>query len=451
VLQLESGARRDIVLKLWPEGRISGVVTDERREPIVKATVHLLRRQSGFWRQVFSAVTDDRGAYAFGSLDAGEYAVLLPHDRIGEGPTAAVRQPVFAPGVPTIDAASVIALAAGAKRPDANILAGPPGSRLVSLSGSVTGLAPSQAPLTLRLVPEGAPTLEWTAPVAADGAFTFPELPTGSYRLTGLVFPDDPALVRASSRFDLLTDRGHGLVFPTAWKAPALIADLAISLRESMNDLAVPLRPAPSITGEVRDDPEAGPLPAGLLHNLPVLFRPVDESFGDIPVGGVRPDGTFTSIGLLPGRYYVSVGDSRLFARTGWYPGAIEVDGRPAGIVELGPDGARMRIVLTNRISRLSGLVRDASGRPVPGAAVIVFAQRPESWLNAPPTLFRADAQGRFEARMLRAGEHLVAAVFDLPDAWRTDEFLRSLMAIGVPVSFAIGDSQSVELRLGRE
>ena len=70
-------------IPMWKYASISGAVLDERGEPIVNAQVRALKRSFVSGRRQFTAVgaadtTDDRGAYRIGSLEPGDYIVVVP-------------------------------------------------------------------------------------------------------------------------------------------------------------------------------------------------------------------------------------------------------------------------------------------------------------------------------------------------------------------------------------
>lgn len=82
-LQLAEGQRlTDVNLPLWRLSTIAGTVLDESGDPIVGATVRVLRRTLvGGQRQLqlgTSVTTDDRGMYRLSELVPGEYVVVLP-------------------------------------------------------------------------------------------------------------------------------------------------------------------------------------------------------------------------------------------------------------------------------------------------------------------------------------------------------------------------------------
>ena len=138
--ELAPGERlTDLVIRMWPSGSISGTVRDEHGEPIVRATVQLLKRvevfgQSRWTAWLNRAETDDRGRYRLGerSLNvvgmstlpgpgAGDYLVV-----VRSGPSRAdvstFDGPVFAPGVRFASAASMIALGDGEHRTGLDIV-----------------------------------------------------------------------------------------------------------------------------------------------------------------------------------------------------------------------------------------------------------------------------------------------------------------------------------------
>ena len=82
-LELTDNARTgDVDIMIWRYAAIAGTVTDEHNEPLVGAPVRVFRRDyvSGRRRLTDSGsdTTDDRGQFRVGSLEPGEYIVVLP-------------------------------------------------------------------------------------------------------------------------------------------------------------------------------------------------------------------------------------------------------------------------------------------------------------------------------------------------------------------------------------
>ena len=72
----------NITVMMWRHAALTGAVTDEHNDPVVGVAVKALRRDyvAGRRRLTDSGVdtTDDRGQFRIGSLEPGEYIVVLP-------------------------------------------------------------------------------------------------------------------------------------------------------------------------------------------------------------------------------------------------------------------------------------------------------------------------------------------------------------------------------------
>ena len=72
----------DVVVPLWKNAVITGRVVDEAGDPMVGATVRVLKRTNTAGKRSFvsgaSTTTDDRGIYRLSGLDPAEYLVVVP-------------------------------------------------------------------------------------------------------------------------------------------------------------------------------------------------------------------------------------------------------------------------------------------------------------------------------------------------------------------------------------
>jgi hypothetical protein len=236
--------KRDVVLRLWRRPSISGRVVDELGHPVVGVAVrgYAVEFVAGVARLIATglvASTDDRGMYRLAGLDPGRYKVGLmsvqstvpasvpdaTQDRAvgafvfglraGDGsnvssPAVNVRgshrlaittfgippppvdgrarayPPTFYPGVRSVSDAESLDLSWGADRPNVDFRLEPVPAFTISgrLDPAPVG------PLLLRLMPTGFEHLPVGTEVATtvaekDGAFTFLNVPAGSYTLTG--------------------------------------------------------------------------------------------------------------------------------------------------------------------------------------------------------------------------------------------------------------------------
>ena len=240
----------DADIMVWRFAAIAGTVIDEHNEPMVGAPVRVFRRDyiSGRRRLTDSGSdsTDDRGQFRVGSLEPGEYIVVVPmtqrpsldsmlrgiERRAMEGgggatfareirvsgsasggatmvwtsaggsgvPPAGVSedgfpltyQTEFYTGALSASRATAIPLAAGEEFTTADFRLTP--VRALSLSGVVNGPNGPAANMQLQLIPADAgdlvsPIETATAATDNDGQFEFTGVPSGQYILRAHRFP----------------------------------------------------------------------------------------------------------------------------------------------------------------------------------------------------------------------------------------------------------------------
>jgi hypothetical protein len=244
----------NVDIMVWRFAAIAGTVTDEHNEPMVGAPVRVLRRDyiSGRRRLTDSGSdsTDDRGQFRVGSLEPGEYIVVVPitqrpsldsmlrgiERRAMEGAgggggvtfarevrvTATVAsgapmvittaggggsvppagtaedgspltyQTEFYTGALSASRATAITLAAGEEFTTADFRLTP--VRALSISGVVNGPSGPVANMQLQLIPADAgdlisPIEAATAATDNNGQFEFTGVPTGQYVLRAHRFP----------------------------------------------------------------------------------------------------------------------------------------------------------------------------------------------------------------------------------------------------------------------
>jgi hypothetical protein len=443
---LKAGEQRnDLTVQMLPEASISGVVFDDRNEPLVRAQVQVFRRTvaSGrvTWREWLQPrETDDRGIFRLGGLRAGEYLVALL-----EAP-AEGRPAMYFPGVPTPDGAEVLALRTGEHRAGVNFTLRS-GLRMAPVSGRVAGGPASLPNLTVQLDPVGASPgglAALRAEAASSGVFTFSNVPFGTYRLRAWAFPNDPGLVLVPRRSFLPPDaRNRVLSSPSG--APTWVGDISVTVDDAPNDVVVPLAPAARAIGRITVDPAATGLPRELLPRVPVVFWPVEGSLGPVPAGGIGADGRFASVGLPAGKYQVWLGITLVPGLADWY--AVSFGGRPSSVVELGSKDVSVDITITNRLTEISGTVV-AEGRARPGSIIVVFNADPQLWTEVSPRRVVADDSGRFVVPRLRAGDYYAVAVVKTPELWEVPEYLSSLVGSAALVSLEVGGTRNLELAL---
>jgi hypothetical protein len=113
-----------------------------------------------------------------------------------------------------------------------------------------------------------------------------------------------------------------------------------------------------------------------------------------------------------------------------------------------------VEIVLSDRVSELTGTVTADRDAPATGASVIAFSIDRDRWYMASRFLrtTAAGERGAFSIKGLPFGSYYVAAVDRLPDegdnAWQDPDFLAGLIRRAATVTVREGQSQALDLKL---
>jgi hypothetical protein len=113
-----------------------------------------------------------------------------------------------------------------------------------------------------------------------------------------------------------------------------------------------------------------------------------------------------------------------------------------------------VEIILSDRVSELSGAVTDDGNRPVRGAHVIVFAADRDRWF--PGSRFLRDAMtddhGTYSVAGLPFGSYYLTTVSHLsvegPEAWQDPEFLSAQIARATSLTISEGQRITRTLRV---
>lgn len=390
--------------------------------------------------------------------------------------------PVFYPGTADPSRAAIVSVGAGEERrgvdfsmvlvPTARVsgvVLGPDGQPLAD--GRVS-LAPAVD------VPDIVALLSPRDPIrtAADGAFVFPAVPPGHYRISVRRAVDALSAAAPSGQ------NGVNAAVRTMAAAAAggegtggvgqLWADREIVVSgEDVTSIGLQVQSGLSMAGRIAfdaaslDPPSPEQLSQAMVTLIPVqaaLSAAAIRSASMGIAGRVAPDGTFVVDGIVPGRYRLSVAMPGLRSHPaapggGWALRSAAIGGADLADapVDVGPAGhiTGLVVTLSDHLGELVGSLTDAAGRPAPGFPIVVFSvDRADWWVGSRRVaVARPATDGTFRLFGLPAGRyHLVAAV-DLAAADLDDPaFYEELLPGAVTVTLVEGVRTVQHLRLAR-
>ena len=403
-------------------GVIAGRVTDELGEPISGVRMQAMRYQ--YLPNGARQLVPTGGMFGFVSNDLGEFRMygLMPGTYVVSG-TASEMGGMVMPGGPAVSSENdghgvtyypgtlneeeaqpiTVGIADEASASFALIPA-----RMTRISGIVRdsqGRPLTSVMLTVRSQ-SGGPgmSMRSLAGINPDGTFSLGNIPPGEHWLE--VLP-----------------RGSG-------EESASVAVTAGG--QDITGLVITTHPGATISGQVVFD--GAPAPGKSLRIMPSApdpFGPQPSRIFDGTQGVVDENGTFQLRGMF-GRAIFNV--TPMSPGTGlpnWSVKSVMLNGQnitdvPTDVSALS-DSARLEIVVTDKRTTVSGVVRGARGETVSDYTVVIFPQSlKEGMLAARYTrVARPDQQGRFEVRGLPPGDYVAAAVDSIEQGGQWDPSFR--------------------------
>jgi hypothetical protein len=442
----------DVTLARW--GTLEGHVVDDLGEPIQGARVQAMQvRYEGGRRRLVPAanaarLTDDLGRYRLHSLPDGRYVVSASVSDVGTAEVPGYARAYF-PG--TSNAADAQFVSVGLSQDITGIdirLSRAPTARIAGrlinaagepeTGGSLT-ILPSQRSSSAIGVPLG-------ARIQPDGQFEFTNVAPGQY-------------VIQSSRSR-----------SSPWKEGEF-GSVPVSVNGAdVSGLIVQTSAGSTIKGRFRfDTRDRVTVPARSAIELSPI--PVDSDLSPKPVASadIHDDWTFDIAGVNGPRRLQLVR-----VPPGWALQEIRVNGadatdRPLTFGRPDQSVRDVEVVLTDRVSQLTGTVVIDRDQPAPGAAVVLFATDRGRWYPSSRFVRTAavSSQGDFSALGLPFGTYYVVAVASLPeegpgrpggpgvpgvpgvsDAWQDPDFLDAIVRFASTITIRDGEKQTITLHL---
>ena len=499
---------------LWPPASISGQVTDEAGEPVIGVFVRLLSQvrvgASNRWAVGLLAVTDDRGMYRIGNLQAGRYALMVPSVQAsvpeGLAKEAAVdgsrsfpileldsanrlvtngypvppppvdgrffTYPIAFAGGKSLEQASMVAVQAGEDRDGVNVRLDPVPA--VRISGRLDGPADARGGVFVRLLVRGLEELGWgseagTTVSGPDGSFMFGNVPAGNYILDvatsmseytigpmGMFYavePPRPPGVRGISRQGGLLDGSTFGSVDMPLNGVRVWARTPVTATGDTTGIAVPLQPTISVGGKFVTEPAAGlPVPA------PPRYMSIQSASGNAWQGTSSsvsarnvPEGEFRIEGLVSGEYLFDTSSN-----AGWMVKSVVANGRDHTFVplDLTTSISDVVVTLTNDIPQLSGVVTAQAGGSGANVIVVAFPFERAQWTNngVRPTRIKTtqtSSNGSFRLPSLPAGRYYVVAIpATNVGAWREPGFFERAAPNASDITLGWGEKKSISVRV---
>lgn len=425
----------DITLPV--SGAISGCIVDTNGDPVEGIDVRLMQLQFAADRRralpvagVGRRLTNDQGRYRLYGVPPGQYMVMA--SVVADQPTAPTfvilpsgYAPTYAPGTPNPSDAKLVTVGLSEQVDDIDLTL----ARVATARISGTVVDSLGTPLRARILMSrsqrsGAVTVEPSSTTSSvDGRFEIRNVPSGEW------------VFQASTSGDM--DQGQEGEF---------VSRFVTVTGSDVTDLRLQTSIGSRLEGRIVFEGGGTADPTGVtVTTLPSDF---DRAPLVGPTGRAtgQPDGTFVLNGLNgPRRLRL------LRAPPSWRLKAIRAHGsdvtdEPLSFGTKDESLTDIEIVLTNKVSGITGSVTDARGQVVTDYTVIVFAANADRWYQGSRffTFTRPKADGTFAVTDLPSSEYYVAAVDWLQGTegfgeWQDPALLKSIAPRATRVTLADG------------
>lgn len=453
--------RSQVDVTLPRGGVVTGRITDEFGEPLAGAQIQVQRFTYGpTGRQLSFAgsgpggmTTDDLGQFRVYGLAAGDYIVSARMQQQGfvSGPNQDDRSegypPTFYPGTANVAEAQTVAVTAAQ---ESVIQIGLVATRLARISGRVVdsqGRPAAGAMLQLSSGSANAGITMGAGQVQADGSFSLVRVPPGDH------------VIRVSPR-PQPGGRGATLAPAALLAADPEVGVLPISVAgDDVTGVAIQMRRAARVSGRVVFEGNAARPNA---QQFRVMAQPVNSQGGlsssqfvvsadgsTIQNGQVDADGDF-SLGGIFGQVLI-----RTTGPLPWQLKSVTLDGDDVtdALLDVTDDVERLRIVMTDRMTQVSGTVTGGA-QDLESVAVVVIPREERDGMAGQryTRALRQARADRFQIPGLPAGDYVAAAFEWLEPGSEWNPRIRdAIREAGEQFSLTEGQQRSLTLRISQE
>lgn len=441
-------------------GVITGRITDDFGDPMAGAQIQVQRYTYGpFGRQLTGAptapgnfMTDDLGQFRLYGLAPGDYVVSarVQTNMIqvpGQDDRREGFPPTYYPGTPNIAEAQTVSVSGAQETPVHFTMVA---SRLARVSGRVLdsqGRPAAGAMLQLSTGNSSGGVTFGAGQVSPDGTFTIANVPPGDH------------VIRVSPRPQVMGRDGLAPPGATAGDEPeAGMAPVTVT-GEDLSGLLIQLRRTATLTGRIVFE---GAAARPNLEQVRVSVTGADPQLGGLPVaqflntagssparqnGQPAADGAFELRGVT-GRVLLRVISA---GAGGWQLQRVMLRGVDVtdSPIDVTDDVDGLRIVMTDRLTDVSGTVADAASAAPDGFAVIVLPREEIEGVAGQRYVrtVRLSRPDRFSVRGLPAGDYVAAAFEWLDNGREWDPRIREAVRASGE-RFSLGDGQQLTLSL---
>ena len=445
-IELGDGQTLDKISIALPRGSVlGGRITDEFGEPVANASVTAWRYSyAGGARRMTPAgqnardTTDDQGQFRLFGLPPGDYYVSAMLRSGGPEVTDPMGEPsgyasTYFPGTTNVAEAARVTLAVAQE--NTGVSFGLIATRLVRVSGQV--LTSDGAPATngmVLLLPATASGRPGVAMQQGGNGNRIDQ--TGTFRVSNV----------APGRYQVQA-RSGGREFELARM------ELAVGT-EDVDGLTLVTVPGATVNGTIISD--TGEPFDFRSSQLQISARPATPDASG-PGGGmngarVGDDWSF-SLRNLSDAVTVRTGGVQEWTLKSVFVSGLDITDTPTEFPP-GQTVSGMQIVLTKKISALSGQITDSKGNPVLDATVVVFPGNEKLWTYQSRFIktARPDQDGRYRVTALPAESYLVVALQGLEDGQAGDpEFLATVKDLAAKLDLGDGEAKAIDVKLAQK